>query len=246
MARALVGGSIFLPNRIDEPSATRTAALAAGLGVAPVPPERELKAEAIRLQVRSVQVRDGLQGIWGTGIGAATGVYLITTVIDGTSDQPIVFQGKTYHGIVNGDMLPLGPGHERGSVFNVYLREGEMPRLLTFSLVVFRSNEGIREVASVFDQVVADDRYGQLSTIVQTAATAVNPVFGTVWQAADAVVGLVAEYLMAKPDDQLGYYQANFTNAFDNLGVGRHPADQPTMPVDRISFAYEINAYAGE
>jgi hypothetical protein len=238
--------SIFKPNRVDTPSATRILAQERGLPLAPTPPDRELRARAIRLQLRNVQVLDGLQGLWGTSIGDATGVYLITTVIDGTDQEPISFQGKTYENITNGDVLPLGPAHEPDSVFNVYLREGNMPRFLSFSVVVFRSNQAMRDLAKVIVDLRADERYETLSGIVKTAATAANPVFGIAWQAAEAIVGLVAQYLNAKPDDQLGYYQANYTNAFDNLGVGRHPAEAATMTVDRIRFAYEINALSGD
>lgn len=244
MPDTLVYRSLFKPNRIDIPSATRLNALENGVEVAPAPPDKELRAHAVRLQIRSVQVMDGLQGIFGTNIGAASGVYLITSVVDGIGTDPITFQGKTYRDIKNGDMLPLGPGagDDPTAVFNIYQREGEMPRLTSFSLLVFRSNEDIRQLATIFSQVRADDRYKNLSAIVKTAVSAANPAFGTVWQAADEIVGLVADYLKAKPDDQLCYYQANYTNAFDNLGVGRHPQDGPSMLVDKVRFTYEINA----
>jgi hypothetical protein len=244
MADVLVSDSMLKPNRVDTPSATKINALERDLPLAPTPLDRELHAKAIRVQIRSVQVMDGLQGLWGTNIGSATSVYLITTVVDGAGAEPIAFQGKTYRGINNGAMLPLGPDHERTAVFNVYLREDELPRLLSFSLIVLRSNEDIRELATVFSQIRADERYKSLSNIITTAVSAANLAFGTVWQAAEELVGLVGDYLKAKPDDQLGYYQANYTNAFDNLGVGRHPAEAPTMLVDKIRFAYEINALA--
>lgn len=242
MPDVLVSRSLFQPNRVDTPSATKIAALEAGLEPAPKPPERELVAQAIRLQLLSVQIMDGLQGVWGTGIGAATGVYLITTVVDGFAGEPIVFQGKTYRGIENGAMLPLGPDHEPRAVMNLYLREGELPRALSFSLTVFRSNADIREIAGVLSAVRGDDRYKRLAEIVTGAVTGANPAFGIIWQAAEEIVGLTGEYLKAKPDDQLCYYQANFTNRFDNLGVGRHPDDAPTMQVDKVRFAYRIDA----
>lgn len=244
MPDVLVYRSMLKPNRIDIPSAVKISALEQDLPIAPTPPDRELRAKAIRLQIKTVQIMDGLQGIWGTNIGSATGVYLISTVVDGTSSEPIVFAGKSYKDISNGDLLPLGPNNDPTAIFNVYLREDQLPRALSFSLVVLRSNEDIRQIATIFDKVRGDDRYKDLSGIVKTAVSAANPVLGTVWQAAEEVVGLVGEYLKSKPDDQLGYYQANYTNAFDNLGVGRHPADAPTMSIDKIRFSYEINALA--
>ena len=41
---------------------------------------------------------------------------------------------------------------------------------------------------------------------------------------------------------QLGYYQANYTNRFDNLGVGRHPARLPTFEAGKIRLGYQIDA----
>lgn len=234
--------SIFRPNLVEAPSATKVTAVERGVPVAPTPPDRELTARSLRLQIRSVQVMDGLKGIFGMNIGAATGAYLISTVVDGNSSEPVVFQGKTYRGVQNGDMLPLGPTPDPTAVFNVFLREGEMPRLLSFGLLVLRSNEDLREIGRLFDEVLDDERYMALSTTITGALTGANPVFGTIWQASERVVGLVAEHLKAKPDDQLAYYQAHFTNAFDNLGVGRHPVAGPPMLVDRVRFSYEINA----
>jgi hypothetical protein len=201
---------------------------------------RELQASAIGLDLRSVQIMDGLQGTFG--FGKATGVYLITTVVDGTSTEPIVFEGKTYQNIENGDMLPLGPSHDPNAAFNIYLREGQVPRLLSFQLLVLRSNAGIRQFAAVFSQVRNDQRYTQLSDIVKTAVSAANPALSTVFQAANELIGLFGDYLQSRPDDQLAYYEARYTNAFHNLGIGRHPVDQRTMPVGKIRFSYEINA----
>lgn len=247
MSNMLAYSSPFKPNVIETPSAGKLASLEqVGELAEPITERgfRDLNARAIRLQLRAVQVMDGLQGILGLNIGAAGGVYLVTTVVDGTSSEPIVFKGNIYNNIQNGDLLPFGPSHEPTAVFNVYQREGEMPRALSFCLAVFRSNQHIREAAQAFGKVREDERYQKLSGLVQAAVSTANPALSTVWQVADEIIGLVAHYLQTKPDDQLGYYQANYTNAFDNLGIGQHPPDRETMLVDRIRFAYEINAVA--
>lgn len=240
MSNVLVTPSMFTTDLVDGMSVADLADFERNGLPGTRDASREIEGSGIGLDLRSVQIMDGLQGI--LGLGAATGVYLITTVVDGLQGEPIVFEGKTYEGIANGDMLPLGPGHEANAAFNIYLREGTMPRLLSFQLLVLRSNAGLRQLGTIFSQVRDDDRYKSLSGIVSTAVSAANPAFGTVFQAADELMGLVGEYLKAKPDDQLAYYQARYTNAFHNLGVGRHPADKPTMPVSKVRFSYEINA----
>ena len=107
---------------------------------------------------------------------------------------------------------------------------------------MIRSNQGLRDIGAAISGAMADDRYKELSGIVTTAVTAAVPVYGTVLQVAQESIGLIAGYLKAKPDDQLGYYQVNYTNRFDNLGVGRHPADTRTFAVDKIMLAYQLDA----
>jgi hypothetical protein len=202
---------------------------------------RELPAQAsaVRLQILTIQVMAGLHGWLGQ---SSNGVIVVSSVVDGLGTDPITFQGKPYLGIKDGDLLPLGPANDPDAVFNVYYREGELPRTLAFSLLVIRSNQGLRDIGGVISEAMADDRYKELSNLVTTAVTAAVPVYGTVLQVAQQSIGLIASYLKAKPDDQLGYYQANYTNRFDNLGVGRHPANTRTFAVDKIMLAYQLDA----
>ena len=203
-------------------------------------PRRELPGQvtAIRLQLRAIQVMDGLDG-W---LRSSGGVYVVSSVVDGIGPEPITFEGKTYQGIHNGDLLPLGPAHEPDAVFTVYLREGQLPRALSFCLLVVRSNQDLRDVGAAIGQAMADERYTKLADIATTAVSAVAPAYGTLLRAAQETVGLLAGYLKVKPDDQLGYYQANYTNRFDNLGVGRHPARLPTFEVGKVRLGYQIDA----
>jgi hypothetical protein len=202
---------------------------------------RELPKDvsAVRLQILAVQVMRGLKGWLGS---SSNGVIVVSSVVDGLGSEPITFQGKPYLGIKDGDMLPLGPANDPSAVFTVYYREGQLPRTLAFSLLVIRSNQGLRDIGSAISGAMADDRYKELSGIVTTALSAAVPAYGIVLQVAEQSIGLIASYLNAKPDDQLGYYQANYTNRFDNLGVGRHPAATRTFPVDKIMLAYQLDA----
>lgn len=202
---------------------------------------RELPKQvtAVRLQILAIQIMGGLDGWLGS---SSNGVIVVSSVVDGLGTEPITFQGKPYLGIKNGDLLPLGPANDPTGVFTVYYREGQLPRTLAFSLLVFRSNQGLRNIGSAISGAMADGRYKELSGIVMTAAAAGVPVYGTLLQVAQESIGLIASYLKAKPDDQLGYYQVNYTNRFDDLGVGRHPADKRTFAVDKIMVAYQLDA----
>ena len=59
--------------------------------------------------------------------------------------------------------------------------------------------------------------------------------------AAPAAMPPAMPAMAAKPDDQLGYYQANYTNLFDNLGIGPHPSDRPSLAVDKIRLGYRVD-----
>src|SRR4029453_10038043 len=109
--------------------------------IAPGRVRRELpkKVKAIRLQILAIQVMGGLHGWLGA---SSNGVIVVSSVVDGLGPDPITFQGKPYLGIKDGDLLPLGPANDPTAVFNVYYREGQLPRTLAFSLLVIRSNQG--------------------------------------------------------------------------------------------------------
>ncbi len=197
------------------------------------------KATAIRLQIRSIQIMRGLDGWLGM---SAHGVLVISSVVDGMTKQPITYQGRPYLNVHDGDFVPIGPVGDPDAVYNVYLREGELPRTLAFSLLVLRSNAGIRDLGNVIGAAMADERYKSLAETLSTAVTAASPVYGTVLQVAQGSISLIADHLKAKPDDQLGYYQVNYTNQFDSLGVGRHPAKARSIAVDKIRLAYQLDA----
>jgi hypothetical protein len=203
--------------------------------------QRELptKITAVRLQIVAIQVMSGLRGWLGA---SSNGVIVVSSVVDGLGSEPITFQGKPHLGIKDGDLLPLGPANDPTAVFTVYYREGQLPRTLAFSLLVIRSNRGIRDIGSAISGAIADLRYKELSGLVTTAVTAAVPVYGTLLQVAQGSIGLIADYLKAKPDDQLGYYQVSYTNRFDDLGVGRHPASARTFAVGKIMLAYQLDA----
>ena len=223
--------STFRPNVVEEFTGN---AIAEG--------RRELPAQTLGVRVRltAVQVMDGMQGI--LRIGGASGVYVISSVADSLGTAPVTFTGRVYRGIKNGDILPLGAQNDPAGVFNVYLREAPLPRYLSFAIVVLRSNADLREIGAAIGALEADTRYKSLVDRVGQALAVANPVYGIVAQAVQEGIGLLASALGSTPDDQLGYYQANYTNLFDDLGAGKHPADGTSMPVDKIRLAYQIDA----
>jgi hypothetical protein len=240
MAEDRAARAKFTPDVVQKITDEKLAEDAAGgRSGALKPHEIGKEATAVRLRLLTVQVMRGLNHILPFGSG---GVYLVSSVADGLGSDPIHFEGKTYRGIKDGDLLPLGPANEPNDVFNVYLREGQLPRTLSFCLLVVRSNQDLRETATAITAVLADSRYKTLADSITAAVSAAAPAYGIVAQAAQAAIGLIAEYLKVKPDDQLGYYQANYTNRFDNLGVGRHPAERVTFDVGDIRLAYQIEA----
>jgi hypothetical protein len=197
-------------------------------------------ASAVRLQIHTVQLMGGMEAGF-LGLSAPKGAYLVTSVVDGISGDPITFQGRVYEGMRNGDVLPLGP--ERDAPLTVYLRENELPRIIGVSITVFRSNQNLRDAGELIGVVKNDEAFSTLSDLISKAASAAVPAYGLIWQAATEVIGIVGRVLRASPDEQLGYYEARFTNRFDDLGMGRHPdnGQGATIPVGRIRVAYEID-----
>lgn len=230
---------LFTPNVVDTPNAALINDLASGKirrgNHSGVMYELPSESRAVRLQLTALQVMDGLDG----PLGRAKGVYVVTNVVDGASSEPITFHGSAYRNIHNGDLLPIGP--QQDAVFTVYHKTRPMPEVLSFNLLVLRSNADLREIGQALTHIREDKTYQQLTAAVSTAVTAVNPAYKVAFAAAQEAFALLGQYLQAKPDDQLGYLQANYTNIFDDLGKGHHPPDSPTRLVDKIRVGYQID-----
>ncbi len=185
---------------------------------------------AIRLKVNDVEAR---HGAW---FGRNKDVYIVTTVVDGLSSEPIVYDGGKYNSVPDGGRLPI-------DLLNVYLRDpiDELPRILDFNIVVFVCNESAREWGSVIGELQASKDFKALNAAVTTALSAANPLYNIAWIAGNAALNLVGQVLKATADDQLGYYEARFTRTFDGLGVGVHPRDGGLIHAGRMSVAYEID-----
>lgn len=218
---------IFTPDRLDMPSSHRK------------PGRREASVEqsalpsgpaAIRLKVNEVEAR---HGAW---FGRNKDVYIVTTVVDGLSTEPIVYQGSRYSEIPNGGRLPI-------DLLNVYLRDpiDTLPKILDFSMVVIASNQSARDWGPVIGELMASKEYGELNAAVVAALTAVNPLYDIAWLAGNAALNLVGKVLKASPDDQLGYYEARFTRTFDRLGVGVHPKNAGLIHAGNMSLSYQID-----
>jgi hypothetical protein len=231
---AYVRDPVFTPDVLEGPSGSDLAQLSGR-------PSDERgglpsNAQAIRLQLTAVQIADGLQGGF-LGLGPATGVYVVTNVVDGAGDKPINFSGNTYRDVRNGDLLPIGPPND---LLTVYFKKAPLPDILSVNVLVLRSNADMRELGSVISQIEGDDTFKKLNDVLLTALTATQPAFGVVAQVAVEAMGLLGTYLQSKKDDQLGYLQHTYTNLFDSLGQGNHPPDGPSEAVDKVRLGYEI------
>jgi hypothetical protein len=250
MDSVLVSPSPFRANVIDAPSAQLFAGSALESFSSGAQLERVTEtgqrlaqdADAVRVKINTLQVMQGLEPGF-LGLAPAKGVYLVTSVVDGMSDQPVSFNGQVHERVKNGDVLPIGTEGGRDQPLNVYLKEGGLPPILGISVVVFRSNENLRQFGGLITEVTADKRYEKLTDIIATAATAVVPAYGIIWQAANEIIGLVGSLLKATPDEQLGYYEARFTRRFDDLGVGHHPPEGVghTVAAGRVRLAYQVD-----
>lgn len=233
--------SLFHPNVVETPSASRIAALERGRREKPpviatlLPPT----TQGVRLQLTALQIIDGLQDGF-LGFGAANGVYIVSTVVDGMSGQPVTFHGQTYQRLHNGDMVPIGAA--QGAPLTVYFRKPPLPDVLAFGLLVLRSDQELRDVGAAITQVESMDIFKKVVDGVSTSLAAVNPLYSVAFGAVNAALNLVGALLSKDADEQLCYYQANYTNLFDNLGVGRYPGDAPTMSWGKVRLGYEIDA----
>ena len=159
-------------------------------------------------------------------------IYLVTSVIDGLVENPIVLNVKPFSGIKKDDFLDIGkPG------VAIYQNPpGKLPRFLDIRIQIVESDERLRDAGKVLTEISNDQDFKDIQKVLSILATTATPMFGTVVGLANKVINVIGVTLKMNRDDQICYYAATFTDKFDNLGVGEHRHTKP----NEVEFSYEI------
>lgn len=185
---------------------------------------------SILIRLKKVQILNIHEG-WRDKAGE---IYLVTSVIDGLTEKPIVLDVKPFPGIKKNDFLDIG---ERGVA--IYQNPpGKLPRFLDIRIQIVETDERLRDAGKVLTEISKDQDFRDKQKVLSTLATTATPMLSTVVGLARAVINIIGGILKMNRDDQICYYAATFTDKFDNLGVGPHRHAKP----NEVEFSYEILA----
>lgn len=185
---------------------------------------------SILVRLKKVQILNIHEG-WRDKAGE---IYLVTSVIDGLREEPIVLYVEPFSGIRENDFLDIGePG-----VAMYQNPPGKLPRFLDIRIQIVESDEKLREAGKVLTEISNDQDFKDNQKALSILATTPTPILSTVVGLADKVINIIGGILKMNRDDQICYYAATFTDKFDNLGVGQHRHTKS----NEVEFNYEILA----
>lgn len=145
-------------------------------------------------------------------------IYVVTIVADDIGPEPIEMAVKTFQDIGKGQRLQLGP-----SGLAMYRHGLPLPAYLDYRILVAESDQGLRDVGGVLQEVRADKTFASFrDSLLKVAATGA-PAAALATAAADFTMQLVGRILSSNRDDQLIYIAGSFDAAFDDLGVPQGP-----------------------
>jgi hypothetical protein len=192
---------------------------------------RDLAQQQIMARLKSVQILN-----WNSPKLRLTGnkksdIYVITTIVDDYSKDPVTCELNSFSNINKGDRLTIA------SEFGVKMFQcsGRIPTYLDIRILVVRSKKGIRDLGQALASIRGDSDF---KDTVQKLASLVTGPIGIVTAQIEQIVGVIGKILQLKKDDQLCYYCATITRDFDNLAIGKEICDGNAL----VRFCYKIEA----
>jgi hypothetical protein len=177
------------------------------------------KVKALKPEAKVAQLNlTGVHIIDNHEIGPAE-VFLISTIVDGISKEPITVQLKEFTGVKDDSALDLvEPG------VTLYQNMQEVPPFLDWRLIICESDASTREKGAFLKELGKDEDWKSVTATLKTALEAANPVAGVVVGLVDQLVQVIGRVMTMNTDDQIGYLAVTYNRTLDDLGVGTHKA----------------------
>ncbi len=168
----------------------------------------------VTVRINDVYIRNNHADV--IGIDISTDVYLVAMVVSqkGTSVEAIRPFG-VFNGIYDDMQLPIT------HAWAIDRQLDGVPEFLDVHVVVMRSMQGQRELATEILAAMKTDEYAAAQTALTTAVTSANPVAGTVLSVAEGLFQVVMGIVAKQKDRQIFYGVASFEDSPDDLGIGR-------------------------
>jgi hypothetical protein len=168
---------------------------------------------------------------WGSGE-----IYVVTTILDNSGQKE--FKTPIFHGIKNGDLLPLGPG---GMLVGIKSQdEAEDPGLfLDLHGVVMECDSDIRTLGDRIQKAKEKAKFDEIEEMAKNLAefdpTKLTAIMNGVSIFLDVLVAIMQE----NKDDYVAQFH-DFYLRQQAFGVGRHP-EKGTYRWQDVELAYSID-----
>jgi hypothetical protein len=168
---------------------------------------------------------------WGSGE-----IYVVTTILDNSGQRE--FKTPIFHGINDGDLLPLGPG---GMLVGIKSKQEATDPGLFLDLhgIVMECDSDIRTLGKRIEKAKKEAKFDKIEEIAKTLS-AFDP---TKLTAIMNGVSVFLDVLVAIMQDNKDDYVAQFHDFYlrqQAFGVGRHP-ETGTYRWQDVELAYQID-----
>jgi len=192
---------------ISKAKSKRPIKLMALSGLNKIPLIQQKKAVAIRLD--KVLIKD-----LNSRIRKKASIIVITTVSDGTKENPVMVTLDSYDNIREGCKLPM-------SQVMMYHKESEqLPSFLDGRILIVKSNQGIRNIGTALSTIKDDSQYkSAIDALVPLLAGGV--LTEAVKTTLNLVVQIIGNVLKTKKDDKLLFYPFSLIRVFDGYKLAK-------------------------
>ena len=199
--------SVLVPDTVYQPPRAAVSAQAAGAA-----PLNNLKGVIVRATKINI-LNNHKTGILG---GKEADIYPIVLVASDQGQQPAQLGSPgVFNDIVNGDDLPIAdPG------FTVARSLGAVPSFLDIHVLVMRSLQHQRDVASAIQTALQSTDGQAAMTALKTLLTSANPIAGTAVAMGTSILSIVTKVISQAKDEQIFYGVTSLERDPDNLGIG--------------------------
>ena len=182
----------------------------------------ELAQEHILVSLKDMQIID-----WHSWFSNQSDIYVVTTVTDGTSNNPLKLELKDFPHVKRGDKLSIG---EFGVM--MYERSGTVPDYLDIRILVARNKQPTRDAGKALQDISNNNDF---KNAVSVLSSILSGPAGIVTGQIDNIVGIIGSILSIQNDDKILYYPVTVSKEFDDLGLGIH-CDGTQF----VKFCYQI------
>ncbi len=177
------------------------------------------------MRLQEVKIK-GWNTKWGRLVRKVP-IYIITTVVDGSKENPIKLQLKSFNNVERGTILSIG-----NLGVSMYYKKGKLPEFLDTRILIVRSKDSYRYAGGLLHKINQNSEF--LDAVKELSVLSGNPL--AILSQVDSIIDIIAKILILQRDDQLLYYPVTISKEFEKFSPGKR-----CEQFRYVDFCYKID-----